>query len=41
MLLANGRAKSDLMFVALIILAILTLVLYFAVDTVCRRLWER
>jgi putative hydroxymethylpyrimidine transport system permease protein len=40
MLLANGRAKIDLMFAALIVLALLTLVLHAAVDAACRRLWE-
>lgn len=40
MLLANGRAKIDLMFAALIVLAVLTLLLHAAVDAVCRRLWE-
>ncbi|WP_116599557.1 ABC transporter permease [Primorskyibacter marinus] len=39
MLLANGRAKIDLMFAALIVLAVLTLVLHAAVDAVCRRIW--
>lgn len=41
MLLANGRARIDLMFAALIILAVLTLLLHAAVDAACRRLWER
>lgn len=36
MLLANGRAKIDLMFAALIVLAILTLVLHGSVDRLCR-----
>ena len=40
MLLANGRAKIDLMFAALIVLAVLTLALHAAVDAACRRLWE-
>lgn len=40
MLLANGRAKIDLMFAALIVLAGLTLILHAAVDALCRRLWE-
>ena len=40
MLLANGRAKIDLMFAALIVLAVLTLLLHAAVDKLCRRLWE-
>ncbi|WP_375260034.1 ABC transporter permease [Citreimonas sp.] len=39
MLLANGRAKIDLMFAALIVLAILTLLLHAAVDAACRRIW--
>lgn len=38
MLLANGRAKIDLMFAALIVLAVLTLVLHAAVDALCRRM---
>lgn len=40
MLLANGRAKVDLMFAALIVLAVLTLALHAAVDRICRRLWD-
>ncbi len=40
MLLANGRTKTDLMFAALIALAVLTLVLHAAVDRLCRR-WDR
>ncbi len=40
MLLANGRAKIDLMFAALIVLAGLTLLLHAAVDALCRRLWD-
>ena len=39
MLLANGRAKIDLMFAALIVLAVLTLLLHAVVDAGCRRLW--
>ena len=35
MLLANGRAKIDLMFAALIVLAVLTLVLHGSVDRLC------
>ncbi|MET4129335.1 ABC transporter permease [Roseovarius sp. MBR-6] len=37
MLLANGRAKIDLMFAALIVLAVFTLLLHRAVDAGCRR----
>ena len=37
MLLANGRAKIDLMFAALIVLAVLTLLLHRGVDLGCRR----
>ena len=37
MLLANGRAKIDLMFAALIVLAVFTLLLHRAVDAACRR----
>ncbi|WP_417728158.1 ABC transporter permease [Roseovarius sp.] len=37
MLLANGRAKIDLMFAALIVLAVLTLLLHAGVDRGCRR----
>ncbi|EAQ03498.1 ABC transporter, permease protein [Pseudooceanicola batsensis HTCC2597] len=40
MLLANGRAKIDLMFAALIVLAVLTLLLHAAIDAACRRMWE-
>ncbi|GAA6201957.1 ABC transporter permease [Aquicoccus sp. SU-CL01552] len=39
MLLANGRAKIDLMFAALIVLAGLTCLLHAAVDALCRRFW--
>ncbi|SDE15728.1 ABC transporter permease [Limimaricola pyoseonensis] len=38
MLLANGRAKIDLMFAALIVLAVLALCLHAAIDAACRRL---
>lgn len=41
MLLANGRARIDLMFAALIVLAILTLALHAAVDRLCRRFLDR
>lgn len=41
MLLANGRAKIDLMFAALAVLAVLTLLLHTVVDRVCRRFWDR
>lgn len=37
MLLANGRAKIDLMFAALIVLAVFTLLLHRTVDAACRR----
>ena len=37
MLLANGRAKIDLMFAALIVLALFTLLLHMGVDRACRR----
>lgn len=40
MLLANGRAKIDLMFAALIVLALLTLALHAIVDAACRRFWD-
>ncbi|WP_299820441.1 ABC transporter permease [uncultured Jannaschia sp.] len=40
MLLANGRAKIDLMFAALIVLAVGTLALHAAVDAACRKLWD-
>lgn len=40
MLLANGRAKIDLMFAALIVLAMLTLLMHVAVDNLCRRVWD-
>jgi putative hydroxymethylpyrimidine transport system permease protein len=38
MLLANGRAKIDLMFAALLVLAVFTLLLHAAVDRAARRL---
>ena len=41
MLLANGRAKVDLMFAALIVLAIFTVLLHAAVDRAARHLTER
>lgn len=41
MLLANGRAKTDLMFAALLVLAALTLALYWAVNRGCDRLTAR
>lgn len=41
MLLANGRAKTDLMFAALITLAIFTILLHWAVGAICKRTLER
>lgn len=41
MLLANGRAKTDLMFAALITLAVLTLCLHAGIDRLCRRYLDR
>lgn len=41
MLLANGRAMADLMFAALFILAVLTLILHAAVDRWTRLMVER
>lgn len=41
MLLANGRAKIDLMFASLIVLACLTLILHAAVDRLCRVTLDR
>lgn len=41
MLLANGRAKTDLMFAAVIVLAVLALALYAAVGALSRRFLER
>ena len=41
MLLANGRAKTDLMFAALIVLAILTILLHAAVNKLCERTLDR
>ncbi len=38
MLLANGRAKIDLMFAALFVLALLTLLLHIGVGKICDRL---
>lgn len=37
MLLANGRAKTDLMFAALFVLAVFTVLLYSGVDKLCAR----
>lgn len=41
MLLANGRAKTDLMFAALIVLAVFTIFLHSAVDRLARWALER
>lgn len=41
MLLANGRAKTDLMFAALLVLAVLTLALHRAMGAACDRLQAR
>ena len=41
MLLANGRAKTDLMFAALIVLAVLTLALHRAMDAACTAILAR
>lgn len=41
MLLANGRAKTDLMFAAVIVLAVLTILLHAAVSSAARRWLER
>ncbi len=41
MLLANGRAKTDLMFSALIVLAVLTILLHAAVNRLCERTLDR
>lgn len=41
MLLANGRARVDLMFAALLVLAVFTVLLHTAVDHGARRLTER
>ncbi|MCV6593449.1 MAG: ABC transporter permease [Silicimonas sp.] len=41
MLLANGRAKTDLMFAALITLAVLTLLLHAAVNKACEKTLDR
>ena len=41
MLLANGRSKTDLMFAALIVLAVLTVLLHAAVDRACRATLDR
>ena len=41
MLLANGRAKIDLMFAALIVLALLTLLLHGSVDRLCTYVVKR
>jgi putative hydroxymethylpyrimidine transport system permease protein len=41
MLLANGRAKTDLMFAALIVLAVLTIALHAAVNKLCEKMLDR
>ncbi|MCV2894985.1 ABC transporter permease [Lentibacter sp. XHP0401] len=41
MLLANGRAKTDLMFAALIVLAILTILLHATVNKLCEKTLDR
>lgn len=41
MLLANGRAKTDLMFAALIVLAVLTVLLHAAVNKLCEKTMDR
>jgi putative hydroxymethylpyrimidine transport system permease protein len=41
MLLANGRAKTDLMFAALIVLAVLTILLHSAVNRLCEKTMDR
>lgn len=41
MLLANGRAKTDLMFAALIVLAVFTIVIHAVVSRIATRLLER
>lgn len=41
MLLANGRAKTDLMFAALITLAVFTVLLHFGVNQLCKRTLDK
>lgn len=41
MLLANGRAKVDLMFAALLVLAVFTVLLHAGIDRAARRLTDR
>ena len=41
MLLANGRAKTDLMFAALIVLAVLTILLHAGVNKLCEKTLDR
>lgn len=41
MLLANGRAKIDLMFASLIVLAVMTMCLHASVDLFCRKVLDR
>jgi putative hydroxymethylpyrimidine transport system permease protein len=41
MLLANGRAKIDLMFAALLVLAVMTLLLHLGVDRLCSYVMRR
>ncbi len=40
MLLANGRAKTDLMFAALIVLALLTVLLHAGVNKLCEKIFD-
>ncbi|MEM7732952.1 MAG: ABC transporter permease [Pseudomonadota bacterium] len=41
MLLANGRAKTDLMFAALIVLGVLTVLLHMAISKLCETTMDR
>ena len=41
MLLANGRAKIDLMFAALIVLVVMTLILHWSIDRLGNSLTAR
>lgn len=41
MLLANGRAKTDLMFASLIVLGVLTVLLHAAINELCSRTLDR
>lgn len=41
MFMANGRAKTDLLFAAVLVLAVMTLTLYVSIDAFCKRYLDR